>query len=108
MNKLIDLSDQYGGPAHMAVATFKAHGVTHIARRLWRSDYLKSGKIELYTICPGEEHLGVFAEDFFRYVNEETPTRVDLQAMAAIAAIDQSYGSLHVESAARASAIELA
>lgn len=107
MQKLVDLSDQYGGPAHMAVATFTAHGIVHRARRLWRSDYLKTGKIELYTICPGENPDSTFSEDFFRHVDEVNPNRVDVQAMVAIAAVDPSYGSLHVESAARAAALEL-
>lgn len=83
-----DISRQYGCPATLTSAAFEAHGILHVARRLYRSDLPTSGKIELYTVEPGTT-----TEDFFRYVNEFEPSKVDIQAIAAIKAADPTYAT---------------
>ena len=81
-----DCSRNYGCPATLTSAAFEAHGILHVARRLYRSDLPTSGKIELYTVEPGTT-----TEDFFRYVNEFEPSKVDVQAIEAIKSADPSY-----------------
>lgn len=92
-----DLSSQYGAAATMVFATFVVDGVIHRARRFWRSD-TGVARIELYTICPINttsahdiDYLASsYSEDWLRYVDEIAPTRVDVAAMDAIAAVPHS------------------
>lgn len=79
-------SNVHGYAESLTIATFKANGLDHIARRFWRADVPNTGKIELYLVEPGTEH-----EDFFRYVDEFSPSKVDLAAIAGIKASDPSY-----------------
>lgn len=109
-------ADQYEGGAHTTIVYFVFAGIVHRAVRFWRADYLKTGKLEIYTLEPySAEHtscteLGWYtytAGDFLRYADESNPSRVDLVAMSAIAAASKgSYSSMHTEQAARYAAME--
>ena len=121
--KHADCSHNYGGErgqtglAHITVAYFIVAGLVHRAVRFWRHDYLKSGSIEIYTIEPySAEHttcteLGwveASPGDLLRCADEANPSRVDLEAMRAIAAAGAgTYYSEHVRSAERFAAMEL-
>jgi hypothetical protein len=118
-----DCSHNYGGErgqtglAHITVAYFVAAGLVHKAVRFWRHDYLKAGRIEIYTIEPYHAEGTTCTElgwalsspgDFLRYANEIQPSRVDLEAMSAIQAASKgTYSSAHVAQAARYAAMEL-
>ena len=116
-----DCSHQYGAPgealAFITTATFEVCGVTHRAVRFWRSDYLATGKIEVYTLEPKDPEststeLGwlTFCQgDFLRYVDEAQPTRTDVAAMRAIAAASKgTYTSVHADMAERFAGMEMA
>jgi len=112
--KRYDLEHQYGCPAHMTVAYFEHKGVAHVARRLWRSDYLRTGRVEVYTIEPwdgrgNETHWygSTTREDFLRHADEERPTSTDVRAMLALNAVDETYTNLHVDQAKRANLLEV-
>lgn len=115
-SKHVDLSPQYGAPATLTVAWFEHCGVAHVATRFWRSDFLSTGKIEIYTVEPHDPasdstELGWYygaTQDFLRYADEACPSRTDVAAMLAIAAVDGSFRSLHADQAARFAALELA
>lgn len=117
-----DCSYQYGGEladkglAHTTTAYFVVAGLLHVAVRFWRHDYLKTGRIEIYTVEPRDPassstELGwnTFAQrDFLGYANEAHPSKTDLVAMCAIAAASEgTYTSAHVGSAKRFAQMEL-
>lgn len=111
-SKTYSLEHQFGCAATMTIAYFVAFGLVHVARRLWRSDLVGTGKIELYTVCPLTPAARVdsaFSEDWLRYVDEFSPSRVDAMAMVAItAAAGSTYVPTHaLEAIQRAGAIEL-
>lgn len=117
-----DCSHNYGGElgqtglAHITIAYFVLAGIAHKAVRFWRHDYLKTGKIEVYTLepfsaehtmCTEEGWYAATAGDFLRYANETNPSKVDSAAMLAIAAADSTYTNAHVAAMARYAQMEL-
>jgi hypothetical protein len=107
MNKHIDLSAQYGCKATMTVVDTVIMGIPHRLRRFWREDLPTSGKVEMYTMCPGEDHSSVTAEDWLGYAVAGTK-----QGDAAIKAVRQviegrAEDLLGREQAARYAAIEM-
>lgn len=107
MNKHIDLSGQYGCAATMTVVDTTICGIPHRLRRFWREDLPTSGKVEMYTMCPGEDHSSVTAEDWLGYAIPGT--KHGDQAIQAIRqAIEGRAGDLLArEQAARFAGIEL-
>lgn len=121
-SKHVDLSGYYDCPASLTKAWFEHCGVAHVAIRIWRSDLLSTGKIEIYTIEPhdptkyssGEvgrrlatEHYATCQQDFLRYASEDAPIRVDLAAMAAIsAACPAAYATLATDQIARFAGVD--
>ena len=104
-----DCSYSYGGEkgqtglATVTTVYFTYCGIVHRAIRFWRHDYLRTGKIEIYTLepWPGLDYTSSSEEgwyayssgDFFRYANEVFPSCLDVIAMSAIAAM--SNGTYH-------------
>lgn len=118
-----DCSSHYGaeagqtGLAHTTIAYVVFAGIVHRVVRFWRHDYLKTGKIEIYTLesfsaeytsCTELGWYTYTQGDFFCYANESSPSKLDLAAMQAIAAADPTYTSAHLAQAARYAAMELA
>lgn len=70
----------------MTVAYFRAHGVTHVARRFFREDLPDTGRIELYTVAPDRDASSAFSEDWLGYA--VPGTRAAMRAAAALDAVD--------------------
>jgi hypothetical protein len=77
-----DLSKQYGCAASMTIVDTVICGIPHRLRRFWREDCATTGKVEMYTICPGEEGKGVTAEDWLGHADPKT--HHGRQAIAAV------------------------
>ena len=109
----INLSSQYGCRAYMTVATFIVYGIVHRARRLFRADMPRTGKVELYTIesYPGSSYTtmteagwyaSAVSEDWLGYAVEGTTV-----ANRAIAALDEADSMIAAGQSERFAAIEI-
>jgi hypothetical protein len=66
--------------------------LTHEPPEFW-PDLQTTGKIEVYTVAPDHaraDAISAFREDWLCYANEFEPSRTDLAAMRAIAAVEGS------------------
>lgn len=70
--KHINLAHQYGCAATMTVVYIVIFGIPHCLRRFWREDMPESGKVEMYTLCPGTVNPNAFDEQWLGYADPTT------------------------------------